>query len=195
MHLKMLSAKWWPFCLSWLLSIGLLGTNFSEWWIKIQHISFKTMHLKMLFAKWWPFCLDLNVLRHITWDIASVMASQTTSSFIACSGDCLGTWNKGNKPLHYWTFMRVIHRWLVNSLHEGPVMWMYFAVTTSSWRCWFMFHTLKTPWYTFNKIFRLLIHSHIIIDRPVTTGNNLIRSISKVFFLLNTHRLPMGVIC
>ena len=34
-----------------LLSIGPLGTNFSEILIKIQNFSFKKMHLKMLSAK------------------------------------------------------------------------------------------------------------------------------------------------
>ena len=40
-----------------LLSIGPLGTNFIEIWIKIQKFSFLKMPLKMLSAKWQPFCL------------------------------------------------------------------------------------------------------------------------------------------
>ena len=47
-----------------LLSIGPLGTNFSEIWIKMQNFSFMKMHSKMSFAKWRPFCLGLNVLSH-----------------------------------------------------------------------------------------------------------------------------------
>ena len=39
-----------------LLSIGPLGTNFSEFLIEILTISFKEMCLKMSFAKWRPFC-------------------------------------------------------------------------------------------------------------------------------------------
>ena len=39
-----------------LSSIGLLGTNFSDVWIKIEEFSFKKIHLKMLSAKCWPFC-------------------------------------------------------------------------------------------------------------------------------------------
>ena len=39
-----------------LLSIGLLGTNFSEILIKIQTFSFTKMHLKLSSAKWQPFC-------------------------------------------------------------------------------------------------------------------------------------------
>ena len=45
-----------------ILSIGPLGTNFSEIVIGIQTFSFKKMHLKMSSAKWRPSCLGLNVL-------------------------------------------------------------------------------------------------------------------------------------
>ena len=38
------------------LSNGLLGTNFSEIWIKILHVSFMKMHLNVSSAKWRPFC-------------------------------------------------------------------------------------------------------------------------------------------
>ena len=39
-----------------LLSIGPLGTNFSEILIKIQNFSFMKMHLKISSVKWRPFC-------------------------------------------------------------------------------------------------------------------------------------------
>ena len=45
-----------------ILSIGPLGTNFSEILIGIQIFSFKKMRLKMASAKWRPFCIGLNVL-------------------------------------------------------------------------------------------------------------------------------------
>ena len=45
-----------------ILSIGSLGTNFSEILIEIYTFSFKKMHLKMSFGKLRPFCLGLNVL-------------------------------------------------------------------------------------------------------------------------------------
>ena len=48
--------------LSGILSIGPLGTNFSEIIIKILTFSFKKMHWKMSSGKWRPFCLGLNVL-------------------------------------------------------------------------------------------------------------------------------------
>ena len=55
-----------------ILSIGPLGTNFSEILIEMYVFSFKKMHLKMSSAKWRPFCLGLNVLKkqhkfHMTW--------------------------------------------------------------------------------------------------------------------------------
>ena len=43
------------------LSIGPMGTNFSEISIKIQTFSFKKMHFKMSSAKCQPSCLSLNV--------------------------------------------------------------------------------------------------------------------------------------
>ena len=45
-----------------ILSIGLLGANFSEILIEILIFSFKKMHLKVSSAKCRPFCLGLNVL-------------------------------------------------------------------------------------------------------------------------------------
>ena len=52
-----------------ILSIGLLGTNFSEILIEILTFSFKKMRLKVSTAKWRPFCLGLNVLRQHLIDI------------------------------------------------------------------------------------------------------------------------------
>ena len=46
-----------------ILSIGPLGTNFSEILIAIITFSFKKMRLKLSSAKWRPCCLGLNVLR------------------------------------------------------------------------------------------------------------------------------------
>ena len=45
-----------------ILSIGLLGTNFSEFLIEILTISFKKMRLKVASAKWRPFGLGFNEL-------------------------------------------------------------------------------------------------------------------------------------
>ena len=48
-----------------ILSIGPLGTNFSEILIENQTISLKKMHMKMSFAKSGKFCLGLNMLREM----------------------------------------------------------------------------------------------------------------------------------
>ena len=45
-----------------ILSIGPLGTNFSEIIIEIYALSFKKLHFKMSSGTWRPFCLGLNVL-------------------------------------------------------------------------------------------------------------------------------------
>ena len=45
-----------------ILSIGPLGTNFSENLIEILTFSFKKMRLNVSPAKWRPFCLGLNVI-------------------------------------------------------------------------------------------------------------------------------------
>ena len=45
-----------------ILSIGTLGTNFSEILIEIQIFSFKKMGLNVSSAKWRTFCLGLYVL-------------------------------------------------------------------------------------------------------------------------------------
>ena len=50
---------------SLILSVGLLGTKFSEILIKIYIFSLK-MHLKIAAGNWWPFCLGLNVLKCTT---------------------------------------------------------------------------------------------------------------------------------
>ena len=47
-----------------LLLNGPLGTNFSEFLIKILTFSLKKMRLKVSSVKWHPFCLSLNVLTH-----------------------------------------------------------------------------------------------------------------------------------
>ena len=46
------------------LSIGPLGTKFSEILIKISNFSFTKMHLKLSSAKWRPFCPEGDELTH-----------------------------------------------------------------------------------------------------------------------------------
>ena len=56
-----------------ILSIGPLGTNFSEILIVINTFSFKKIHLKMSSAIWRPFCLSLNVLKSLSIDQAPLI--------------------------------------------------------------------------------------------------------------------------
>ena len=46
-----------------IVSIGPLGTNFSEISIEIYTFSFRKMYMLMSSGKWRPFCLDFNSLR------------------------------------------------------------------------------------------------------------------------------------
>ena len=48
-----------------LLSIGLMGTNFSEIWIGILPFSVKKTNLKCRLPKWRPFCSGKDELRHV----------------------------------------------------------------------------------------------------------------------------------
>ena len=48
-----------------ILLIGPMGTNFSEFLIKIYTFSFRKMHFQMSSGQWRPFCLGLNVLNYI----------------------------------------------------------------------------------------------------------------------------------
>ena len=45
-----------------ILSIGHLGTNFGEFYLKFKHFRWIKMHSKMSSAKWRPFCLGLDVV-------------------------------------------------------------------------------------------------------------------------------------
>ena len=47
-----------------LLSIGPLGTNFNEIWVRVLSFSFKKMHLKTSSAKWRPFSPGWDELTH-----------------------------------------------------------------------------------------------------------------------------------
>ena len=79
-----------------ILSIGTLGTNFSENFNEIHTFSFRKMHLKILSAKWRPFCLDPNMLTvsfsvGSDWCTADVQRTEfendTCSNFVTRAGD------------------------------------------------------------------------------------------------------------
>ena len=86
-----------------LLSIGPLGTNFSEILVKIQNFSFTKMHLKISSAKWRPFCpkgdeltawnywLDVNSL----WPRDAIWRWRSWSTLFQVMACCL------TAPSHY----------------------------------------------------------------------------------------------
>ena len=62
------------------LSIGPVGTNFSEILFEIYTFSFKKMHLNMSSGKWRPFCLGLNVLN----SVYSVEVERSATHWFLC---------------------------------------------------------------------------------------------------------------
>ena len=64
--------------------------------------------------------------------ITSAMASQITSLTIVYSTVYSGAYQRKHQSSTWLAFVRGIHRWLVNSPHEGPVMQKCFHLMTSS---------------------------------------------------------------
>ena len=91
-----------------LLSIGPMGTNFSEIRIKIKQFSFTKMNLKMPFANWRPFCLSLNMLRQ--WSLCKHDCSWRTSPLSAFSGKKMfNCWFRFHWSRHLWFQMTQSH--------------------------------------------------------------------------------------
>ena len=66
-----------------ILSIGPLGTNFSEILLEIYTFSFTKMHWKMSSGKWQPFCLSLNVLISVGNDDVSLKCPLSTTCHLS----------------------------------------------------------------------------------------------------------------
>ena len=49
------------------------------------------------------------------------MVSQINRNLTVCSKVCLGWYQGKPQSLHYWTYVRGIHQWPVDSPHKGPV--------------------------------------------------------------------------
>ena len=123
------------------MSIGLLGTNFSEILIKILTFYVRKMRLKVLSAKWRPFCLDI------------VQRQYGTGMF---TGLCMHVLKRRCLPVyeyqfHTYSWIDIIVRnlgaltfpidasvsstwqWLMSS---GPFLystWVHFYQTRSAW--------------------------------------------------------------
>ena len=76
-----------------LLSIGPLGTNFSEISIKTQKFSFRKMHLKISSVKWWPFSPGRDELTH--WRLVTAYGIMNFDNI----GSGNGLMPDGTKPL------------------------------------------------------------------------------------------------
>ena len=58
----------------------------------------------------------------LQYSFMSIMASQITVPWTVCSAPCSG-WHQWNmKVPHYCLLVRRLYRWLVGSLHRGPVI-------------------------------------------------------------------------
>ena len=75
-----------------MLSIGPLGTNFSEISIKIQNFSFMKMHLKISCAKWRPFCPGGQTLTYVVHSPAVVICVNLHMSSLNSSIFMAGMW-------------------------------------------------------------------------------------------------------
>ena len=94
-----------------ILSIGPLGTNFSDILIEIHTFSLKKMHLKMSSGKWRPYCLGLHVLKR---QMSTKTSSPASRLFVQQFAQVD---TKGN--------IRAPHgRPSVKGIHRGPVFLM-----------------------------------------------------------------------
>ena len=111
-----------------LLSIGPLGTTFSENWIEILTFSFKKMRLKLSSAKWRSFCPGVDelmwkyslyrtgrvvLMRH--WISHTYLQDYHTEYTHICNDDVI----KWKHFPRYWPFVRGFHRSPVNFPHNG----------------------------------------------------------------------------
>ena len=105
-----------------MLLIRTLGTNFSEIWSEIYTFSFKKMHLKMS-GKCRPSYLGFNVLIHRHGDNHKEQdTTKACAYFMGFMVSSIGilSWTC---CLHYWPFVRRIHRPSMVSPHKGSITW------------------------------------------------------------------------
>ena len=86
-----------------------------EWWYLRQDMELRSkLRLKM-------GQIDPMTKKHSRFIIMNAMASQITSVSIVYSKVCSGADQRKNQSSASLVFVRGIHRWPVNSLHERPV--------------------------------------------------------------------------
>ena len=105
-----------------LLSIGSLGTNFSEISIKILTFSFKRMRFKVSSAKRRPFCLGLNVLKWI--NVIHFVSDIVNNIFIAEASD-------NDQLVNYWITENHLFICQIDGNHSFNLKYIW-----SAWILW-----------------------------------------------------------
>ena len=106
-----------------ILSIGLIGTNFSDILIKIQNFSVTKTHLKKLSAKWQPFCPG---------------------------GDELTPWNLV-MYVNLWTVLSLLRQWLVTRFSPCHYL-IYFILYIINIQKWFFQNKISCVIYKMSMI-------------------------------------------
>ena len=100
-----------------MISIGALGTNFSEILAEIITFSFKKMYLKVSSAKWRPFCLGFNVL-------IQQNNQQTPKPMVGT----VGPYHTKKKILDLGNSLLVhIHTQIISASKPMPNVWLHVA--------------------------------------------------------------------
>ena len=133
-------------------SIGPLGTQFSEIWIKVWRFSFNKIHLKMLSAEWQPFCSIWNVLMICHWS-AWLCESYWVAAGIHYSRCHLLTscMTSGKRPLVNHGILFNILRLKKNGWHPTDNILKWCCL------CWLALWQLMTWCCTIDEIFLLLL--------------------------------------
>ena len=117
------------------------------------------------FWLWWSSLLQVIALRrhlkHYSDVIMNTMVSQITSVWIVYSTVCSDADQRKHQNSTSLAFVREIDRWLVNSLHKGPVtqkMFPFDDVIMS--RHWYVWKYLQRWWYCLG--LRLSVFSRLV---------------------------------
>ena len=153
-----------------MLSIGLLGTNFSEILIKILTFSFKKMRLKMSSGKWRPSCLGLNVLRgHSLIGVGFPITWDSCQTILALQWEFLYLWN---------------HVFLVN---RGPGSMKHYIINMFFFCHFFLYkHVVLGLWCRF----LYLYHNIFLVNRcPGSEKHYIINMFFGCCFYINMFKV------
>ena len=145
LHLKMLSAKWRPFC---------LGLNMLIW-ILLDALNFSPLFISLMWIHY-----NWILIEHYGDVIMDTIASQITSLAIVFSTVYLDIDQRKHQSSASLAFVWGIHRGPVNSPHKWPVMWKMFpfddGIMNALDKAWVMFpdHIYdQLFWYRFFVLF------------------------------------------